>query len=39
MRRILKAIAKKEPITQDISTLEDPSIVQAIEALLLNQVD
>jgi len=32
MRRILRAIAKGEEITQDISTLEDPSVVAAIEA-------
>lgn len=31
MRRILRAIAKGEAITQDISTLEDPSVVEAIE--------
>ncbi len=31
MRRILRAIAKGEAITQDISTLEDPSIVGKIE--------
>lgn len=31
MRRILKAIAKGEEITQDTSTLEDPSIVQRIQ--------
>jgi acetyl-CoA synthetase len=31
MRRILRSIAKGEPITQDISTLEDPSIVGKIE--------
>ena len=30
MRRILRSIAKSEKIVQDISTLEDPSIVQAI---------
>ena len=30
MRRILRSIAKNEEITQDISTLEDPSIVEAI---------
>jgi len=30
MRRILRSVAKGEPITQDISTLEDPSIVQEI---------
>lgn len=30
MRRILRAIAKNEVITQDISTLEDPSIVEAL---------
>ena len=28
MRRILRAIAKGEAITQDISTLEDPSVVE-----------
>ncbi|MEO1954384.1 MAG: acetyl-coenzyme A synthetase, partial [Campylobacterales bacterium] len=32
MRRILRAIAKGEKITQDISTLEDPSVVAKIEA-------
>ncbi|HQS67676.1 MAG TPA: acetate--CoA ligase [Sulfuricurvum sp.] len=31
MRRILRSIAKGEVITQDISTLEDPSIVATIE--------
>ena len=31
MRRILRAIAKGEKITQDISTLEDPSIVATIQ--------
>ncbi len=30
MRRILRLIAVGEPITQDISTLEDPNVVQAI---------
>ena len=34
MRRILRAIAKGEPITQDTSTLEDPSIVPAIEKIV-----
>lgn len=34
MRRILRSIAKKEPITQDISTLEDPSIVEKIQNLI-----
>jgi len=34
MRRILRSIAKGEAITQDISTLEDPSIVKKIERLL-----
>jgi acetyl-CoA synthetase len=34
MRRILKSIAKGEPITSDISTLEDPSIVSTIEKLM-----
>jgi acetyl-CoA synthetase len=33
MRRLLRAIAKGEAITQDISTLEDPSIVAVIEGL------
>jgi acetyl-CoA synthetase len=31
MRRILRSIAKGEEITQDISTLEDPSIVAKIQ--------
>ena len=31
MRRILRSIAKGEAITQDTSTLEDPSIVTKIE--------
>ncbi|MEA3374230.1 MAG: acetate--CoA ligase [Campylobacterota bacterium] len=31
MRRILRSIAKGEAITQDTSTLEDPSVVQTIE--------
>ncbi len=31
MRRILRALAKGEEITQDISTLEDPSIVDKIK--------
>ncbi len=30
MRRLLRAIAKGENITQDISTLEDPAVVQRI---------
>jgi acetyl-CoA synthetase len=34
MRRILRAIAKNEEITQDISTLEDPSIVSKIQELV-----
>jgi acetyl-CoA synthetase len=34
MRRILRAIAKGEPITQDTSTLEDPSVVEAIEKIV-----
>jgi acetyl-CoA synthetase len=32
MRRILRAIAKGEAITQDTSTLEDPSVVGVIES-------
>jgi len=35
MRRILRSIAKGEEITQDISTLEDPSIVQKIQTCVL----
>ena len=34
MRRILRSIAKGEPITQDISTLEDPTIVEKIQNLV-----
>ena len=34
MRRILRTIAKGEKITQDISTLEDPSVVAKIEAMV-----
>ena len=36
MRRILRAIAKGEPITQDTSTLEDPSVVGQIESCVKN---
>ncbi len=34
MRRILRSIAKGEAITQDISTLEDPSIVKKIKDIV-----
>ncbi len=34
MRRILRAIAKGEEVTQDISTLEDPSVVAKIESIV-----
>ena len=34
MRRILRSIVKGEAITQDISTLEDPSIVKIIEDIV-----
>ncbi len=34
MRRILRAIAKGEAITQDTSTLEDPSVVEKIQELV-----
>lgn len=34
MRRILRSIAKGEAITQDISTLEDPSVVGKIESIV-----
>ncbi|MDX1808908.1 MAG: acetate--CoA ligase [Sulfurospirillaceae bacterium] len=33
MRRLLRTIAKGEDITQDISTLEDPSVITKIEQL------
>ncbi|PID47844.1 MAG: acetate--CoA ligase [Proteobacteria bacterium] len=33
MRRLLRAIAKEEEITQDISTLEDPSVIMDIKKL------
>ncbi len=36
MRRILRSIAKGEEITQDTSTLEDPSIVDKIQHLVHN---
>jgi len=34
MRRILRAIAKGEAITQDTSTLEDPSVVEKIQEVV-----
>lgn len=34
MRRILRSIAKGEEITQDISTLEDPSVVAKIASIV-----
>jgi len=34
MRRILRSIVKGEEITQDTSTLEDPSIVERIERIV-----
>jgi acetyl-CoA synthetase len=34
MRRILRTLAKGEKVTQDTSTLEDPSIVETIEGML-----
>jgi acetyl-CoA synthetase len=36
MRRILRAIAKNEKITQDISTLENPTIVEKIKKSLIS---
>ncbi len=36
MRRILRAIAKGEEITQDTSTLEDPAVVGQIESCVKN---
>ncbi len=35
MRRILRVLAKGEELTQDISTLEDPTIVEKIKEVLL----
>ncbi len=35
MRRILRSIAKGEEITQDVSTLEDPSIVSKIQSCVI----
>ena len=37
MRRILRSLAKGEAIIQDISTLEDPSVVKKIEDMLKKQ--
>ena len=34
MRRLLRAIARGEPITQDISTLENPAIIEQLRAML-----
>jgi acetyl-CoA synthetase len=34
MRRILRAIAKGEEITQDTSTLENPQVVEEIIAIV-----
>ena len=34
MRRILRSIAKGEAITQDTSTLEDPSVVEKIQEVV-----
>jgi len=39
MRRILRSIAKGEAITQDISTLEDPAIVQAIIEAIIEKAE
>jgi acetyl-CoA synthetase len=33
MRRLLRAIARGEPITQDVSTLENPAIVEQLRGL------
>jgi acetyl-CoA synthetase len=38
MRRILRSIVKGEAITQDTSTLEDPSIVTKIEAIMKTKI-
>jgi acetyl-CoA synthetase len=37
MRRILRTLVKGEAVTQDTSTLEDPSIVGTIEDILKKQ--
>ena len=37
MRRILRSIAKGEEITQDTSTLEDPSVVEKIKEAVVNR--
>ncbi len=34
MRRLLRSIAKGEPITQDTSTLEDPTVVDEIQKIV-----
>ena len=34
LRRILRALARKEPLTADVSTLENPDIVATIESIL-----
>jgi acetyl-CoA synthetase len=34
MRRLLRSIAKGEEITQDVSTLENPAILQQLSGLL-----
>ncbi|MDR2342725.1 MAG: hypothetical protein LBD84_06775, partial [Campylobacteraceae bacterium] len=36
VRRILRSIAKNEEINQDISTLEDPEIVERIRVVSAN---
>jgi acetyl-CoA synthetase len=33
MRRLLRAIARGEPITQDVSTLENPAIIDQLRGL------
>ena len=38
MRRILRSIGKGEAITQDTSTLEDPAVVEAIQAAAAGQL-
>lgn len=34
LRRLLRSLAHNEPLTADVSTLEDPSVVEKIQAIL-----
>lgn len=37
LRRILRSLAVNEPLTADVSTLEDPSVVEKIRAILVHE--